>query len=195
LIDYLGQTTGKICGRFTKDQLAQPLVAAKHGKKQRWWVALVLPLSLWWSNAGAQAKKTAPVEWAAGAANVVKGDTIAQRFLPVTITGKITDQNGVALPFVAVNIIETGGKTLSDSTGAFSIQVNLLQKSITIEASATGIGSVRKKISIRSKKKIAVHLTIDNAEIILGGLGIIRKPSFFTKFTSFLFQKEHPENV
>ena len=57
ILNYLSQQTGRLCGRFSPDQLARPLVETKINKKRSWWLAMALPFTLLFQKSFGQTKK------------------------------------------------------------------------------------------------------------------------------------------
>ncbi|HEY8959022.1 TonB-dependent receptor plug domain-containing protein, partial [Chitinophaga sp.] len=91
-----------------------------------------------------------------------------------TITGKITDKNGVAIPGATVQIKGTKSGTSADAEGAFKVSVPPEATALII----TFIGYTAQEVSIAGKTNVNVQLVQENTtltDVVVVGYGTSRK--------------------
>jgi TonB-linked SusC/RagA family outer membrane protein len=89
------------------------------------------------------------------------------------ITGKVTDQAGVAVPFATIRVKGTKAGTSADAEGNFSIKADASQ---TLVISGTGI--TPKEVPVEEGKPMAIqvqHTTATLSEVVVTSLGIQRQ--------------------
>jgi TonB-linked SusC/RagA family outer membrane protein len=91
-----------------------------------------------------------------------------------TITGKITDKNGAAIPGASVQVKGTKGGTTADADGAFRVSVAPGATALIISF----IGFTPQEISIANKTSVNVQLAQENTnltDVVVVGYGTTRK--------------------
>jgi hypothetical protein len=78
-----------------------------------------------------------------------------------TITGKITDKNGAAIPGASVQVKGTKGGTTADADGAFRVSVAPGATALIISF----IGFTPQEISIANKTSVNVQLAQENTNL------------------------------
>ncbi|MDR1864558.1 MAG: TonB-dependent receptor [Bacteroidales bacterium] len=100
----------------------------------------------------------------------------------VTLTGRVTDENGDPLPGATIHIQGTTGGTITDANGDFSIQV--LPENI-LEVSFVGYGNF--VVAVGEQKRLEIRLTpVDTEleEVVVVGYGTQRKVSVIASITT-----------
>ncbi|HYX06532.1 MAG TPA: SusC/RagA family TonB-linked outer membrane protein, partial [Bacteroidales bacterium] len=107
----------------------------------------------------------------------------------ITITGKVTDENGEALPGVNVVVQGNTGGTITDLTGNYSIQVP--SESSVLQFSF--VGYLQKTVTVNGQREINVNLTTDVKsldEVVVVGYGTTLKKNLTTSIS-----KVSPDDV
>ena len=88
------------------------------------------------------------------------------------VTGKVTDQNGQAVPFATIRVKEGKQGVSADADGNFAIRVTAAQ---TLIISGTGITTQEVPVGSASFIPVAVTRTSSNmTEVVVTALGIRR---------------------
>ena len=90
------------------------------------------------------------------------------------VTGKVTDENGIAMPGVSIQVKDTNNGTLTDSEGAFTLPSVPDNAILAISF----IGYITQEISTAGKSNIEVQLQPDVKaleEVVVIGYGVQKK--------------------
>lgn len=178
LIAYFKKpSAGSVCGRFNDDQLERDITIP--GKRMPWlkyFLNFLIPALLISIKAKSQ-----------GAPRLV-GDTILvetkndrkarcesskdEKSELVKLTGVVTDEKGVGLPFASI-LIKSSNKGVScDSNGYFELKTEYLSKLVLV-ASCVGYLPAEKEISIIKENAIEIRLTTNSllGEVVITSFG------------------------
>jgi len=95
-------------------------------------------------------------------------------FVPVTITGIVSDDSGKPIPYVSVTIKGTNKGVSTNIDGSFSIAVNDDKAVLVISA----VGFLSKEIKLGKDKKLIIHLEVSKEtlkEVVVTGYGTMMK--------------------
>ena len=184
ILNYISQQPGKLCGRFSPDQLARPLVETKMSRKRSWWLAMALPFTLLFQKSFGQTKSkhikqqmqtfakpsplTGDVEVMGAPLMINNNKKPVQK---IKINGTVRDEFGNAVAAASVMIKGTSQGVLTDSTGRFSLDIESPDSSVTIVAFYIGYEMVEKQIIASSSDSI-INLTLTTAEATLGAVTV-----------------------
>lgn len=87
------------------------------------------------------------------------------------LSGKVTDEKGVALPGVNIVVKGTQRGTTTNTEGSFEIEINDLEKTLSFSF----VGYLSKELTINNETNIVISLTPDNValdEVVVTALGI-----------------------
>ncbi|MGY6562424.1 MAG: TonB-dependent receptor domain-containing protein [Luteibaculaceae bacterium] len=83
------------------------------------------------------------------------------------ITGVITDQDGEALPFSSILIVETGGGTVSDIQGSYTIS-DLPEGIYKLKISQVGFSTLTKEVSVKNGETLTLNIPLKKDALNLG---------------------------
>lgn len=150
IIDYFKNSTGRVCGRFTEDQLQRSLQPVTQPKKKAWWMAMTMPLLFLFNKSQAQQCK------------IVGDTTIALSEIKITevlgkiavrsindsdlkkdkIIGKIVDTDGNPVPFGRILSQKTGISINNQPSGYFEFETNEFYFDDTLNFAAINYESI-----------------------------------------------------
>jgi hypothetical protein len=108
----------------------------------------------------------------------------------IDIKGKVTDENGLPVPFASVTIKESKWSTSADSAGNFSISKVVFLEKMTVIASSAGfseteltfydVNAISQKLNIRllpvlMEEVVVQSYTYDQRSIMMGGISLGQK--------------------
>lgn len=178
IIDYLSSSKN-VCGRISSQQFNSVNYQLSYPDlpKANLWKRLMLAVSLLTATQYVSGQ-TVPVQ--AGITQFEPSYVLGKVIKPQeakyrTITGKITDEQGEALP--GVNIMADHIKAYSDVNGEFTMQVPIKIKKIRFSY----IGFDMQEIKISKTEARPIKIALKQSTMMLGGLGAIKKPSMLQK--------------
>jgi len=171
ILNYLHQSTGRLCGRFAQEQVERPLVPFKKEKKKIWWMAALMPLTLLMNKVNGQ-KNPGEEKTSIAKETIVIVNTTCTKRRPVaketiqvlthTIHGNVKDEKGNALPFTTVSVSGNHAQTMTDEKGDFTLQTihpqhddKLLISNVSYEQQEVAI-DLNNTMNIVLKEKAAV---------------------------------------
>lgn len=139
VLDYFKNAQGNTCGRFHNDQLQRPLIEPqKQPGKWNYFLASVasffVGLKLIAQPKVLLGKVANPKQEIVNKAtenNAIKGEVAAPKL--ITVSGKVTDEKGVAIAGASITIDKTNKGVVSDKDGNFSCKAKSI-KSIAVRA-------------------------------------------------------------
>jgi len=177
ILNYLSNQSGKVCGRFDAEQLERTLIETKIKKKKGWWMAAFMPLFLInnkYHDKNIIISKTDTTIQPFEKELVTMGVILEEVSMPVNIKGKVLDEIGAPLPYVTITEKGTQSKTVTDSAGNFSINIQPNTDSISLIASYVGYETVEKTFSVNNIDNIYVDIRLDQyitkglTEVVMG---------------------------
>ena len=114
--------------------------------------------------------------------------------IDITVTGKVADENGMALPGVSVLVKGTQKGTVTNADGTFSIAVADASSALVFSY----VGYLSQEVVIGSQTQITVSLKIDSkslSEVVVVGYGTVRKSDVTGAVSSITPDKFSEQNV
>lgn len=148
VLNYLSQSTGRLCGRFAQDQVERPLTPLKPEKKRIWWIAALMPLTLLQNKANGQfktEKKLADVSYAkrqqsmGSVAVGIKQTTDAVNYKEdKIINGTVVDNHNIPIAGASILLKGTTIGTTTDTTGKFTLHLTTTDSLAKLIISSVG---------------------------------------------------------
>lgn len=176
ILDYLSTASAGVCGRVTDTQLSRNIAPVPVPRKTKWWMAFLMPLLIGINRAAAQKKQSltgkVAVTQPAPAAYKVGELAAPAPVKKIEITGKITDSNGVAVPFALVSIEATAVTVSANSEGVYTITTKAMGDSVTL--SAKSLGYITRQYTLTAKAITSLDIMLqpeanDLAPVIVKG--------------------------
>lgn len=183
-----------LCGRFTKDQLQQNYTTSSHNNLSRLGIALGLGSIITVAQPSFAQEK--PIKVKTEQSNVRVLGELAETQTQndtITITGTVTDEQG--LPLAGTNVIlkNTAYGTQTDFDGNFSIKIpeNYIKRELEVEF--TYIGFITQEFKVDNKfNHLKVKMQIDpEIDDIVIGTYQTSKSHFFQRFLNLFRSKEN----
>jgi hypothetical protein len=223
ILTHISKAAGGMCGRFANDQLQRPLLPAKQETKNRWWVAAMLPLVMFFEKAGAQKKttqKTKPayikhnyVRQTLGlvAPRIILQPIAAQAFIKTVgeIKGRVINEKGEGVPFASVFADNQQASAMADSSGFFIIKYHNNAGNVKLKGFAVGFGEGDLTVTNENIENIELTLKEETKTLpevfasshvetpmlcgVAGGVSITRKDTIFEKFDTLIRTVFHKE--
>ena len=153
ILNFITNQSGKLCGRFEKNQLQRPLVETKIKKKKSWWMALAMPFIFLFERSEAQ-QNTRLLGNTVYNNSVLHSGNVHEPLLGKiavnklenqrTISGNVVDENDKPIQYATVTITETKHATTTDSLGNFSLDTDSPDNLVTLVISYIGYESIQK---------------------------------------------------
>lgn len=161
VLDYFKNAQGNTCGRFHNDQLQRPLIEPqKQPGKWNYFLASVasffVGLKLIAQPKVLLGKVVNPKQEIVNKAtenNAIKGEVAAPKL--ITVSGKVTDEKGVAIAGASITIDKTNKGVVSDKDGNFSCKAKSI-KNITVSAA----NYETKTVKIKGDEDIVIKLAL-----------------------------------
>lgn len=127
---FTALTHDKVCGRALPSQLERTISKPKDPKKRLFWYWNYMVMFFMFFGKGKTAKaqggikpvtECSPVR---GKSEVITVAGYTVRRTTQTITGKITDKDGIPISFASIKIKGTNGGVVADANGAYSLKLN-----------------------------------------------------------------------
>ena len=189
----IARTTKKatqLCGRFTSTQLEQEYVSASQNSLSRLGIALGLGSIIAVAQPSfAQEEKPDKIE-----VHQLQGEVAltTQANDSISITGTVTDEEGLPLP--GVNVIQQNSSniTQTDFDGHFSIVIleKDFENEVFLEFSYVGFETKQIKLKNSFEKNIEIELDV-NMEYMSTGMVVVAKPNIFQRFLNLFRSKEN----
>ena len=160
-----------VCGRFMNDQLHRNIsVSNKKIPWVKYFIQLLLPAVLASSKAASQGqlkiKTGKPVVVANAKSNELKNAFASKS--RKSVSGKIVDEKGSAVPYASVYVKGTSIGTSCDSTGSFSLDFRNLSDCLILQASCVGFQAAEKLLSTNDyKEDVVISLNTHQARVKL----------------------------
>ena len=193
VLNFLSRSTGKLCGRFSTDQLQRPLQPTKEEPRKSLWLAAFMPLLLLFDRSSAQRKAPVtpvvvqePQKLLLPMGESLVGDTLvqetkpSQKSIPILISGSVIEDR--KNPIAGATILLKGSHigTMSDNKGVFKLSIpDGKEKDIKLLISM--IGFQTKEIPITTQDAVSnydEHGELIGKEIILAPVLSSLAPSF-----------------
>lgn len=174
LLEYFKKPGAASCGRFSNDQLEQPLLVPQ--KKLNWlkYVWQVSLPALLFAYRG-QAQSSINKNQHATEIGPTQHKPVVSTLSELMVNGKVTGLNGEAIPFASV-MIEGGNEgAAADSNGIFNVKVNSSSKILLVSA----VGYKEKRVAV-SNSFIDVELEIGLSNDVLVYANTERRIGKFT---------------
>ena len=184
----------QLCGRFTSTQLEQEYIAASQNSLSRLGIALGLGSIIAVAQPSfAQEEKTVKVKVDTENDLHYKESTQAETQKDsISISGTVTDEEGLPLP--GVNVIQQNSShgTHTDFDGNFSIKISEedFEDKVFLEFSYVGFETKVIKLKNNYEKKLEVELNV-NMEAMSSGIVVVAKPNIFQRFLNLFRSKEN----
>ncbi|WP_258100059.1 carboxypeptidase-like regulatory domain-containing protein [Marinoscillum pacificum] len=176
IIDYFKNTNNNTCGRFHKDQLKHyhMIGVSKSNSFLNWIKAGTLSFSLLLSSENEASELKAPHSFTVKQQypNLKDQSSEQDQTDPITIKGRVTDEEGYTIPGANIVIKGTSRGTTADIDGNFTLE-NVHIGDVLI-ASFIGLETLEYKVK-SSDSDIALSLELDmsyalTGEVIVGGV-------------------------
>lgn len=206
ILNYLSTASSKTCGRVNDEQLNRVLTAPRERKNYAYrygWGVLISTILV--SNK-ASAQIIAPTDTVIALPTAqIKGkvairlggiSTERKNVQPIVqITGKISDENGAALPYASVIIKGTKQGVAIDSAGQFKISVKDDLRNVALLVSAVGYSSATVDVepyliqtaATKADNPVVIDVSLIRSKTaIMGEVVIATKPARCRSFTTGL---------
>jgi len=195
-----------VCGRFMNDQLHRNIsISNKKIPWVKYVIQLLLPAVLASSKAASQGqlkiKTGKPIIVANAKSNEVKN--AFARNSAKSVSGKIVDEKGSAVPYASVYIKGTSVGTSCDSAGNFSLNCRELSDSLILQASCVGFQVAEKLLSANDYKEHVVislntqqalgevvvtsHVDMIMGRFVAGAISVVEKHDIFDVIKEKIF--------
>lgn len=183
LNDYLNKNKTLSCGRFTRQQLDAVYIINNDKHTRKWfyksWVAAIASFLMGVLQPKAEAKNTVPqTEWMDKSTEgnlvpVVIDEPVDTN--EIVITGKVVNEKGEGLPFVAITFDENVKiGVVTDIDGNFKIKVpdDLKNKKLSLTFKSLGFAPLQIDFGVVHQSKLSIEVVLK--EQILGSfMGIV----------------------
>ena len=182
----------QLCGRFTSTQLEQEYVSASQNSLSRLGIALGLGSIIAVAQPSfAQEEKPDKIE-----VHQLQGEVAltTQANDSISITGTVTDEEGLSLP--GVNVIQQNSShgTQTDFDGNFSIKIPFIDSENRLEFTYVGFEKqilACNKIDYKNLKITMEEDDYDNDEVIIAGGAFVSQPNIFQRFLNLFRSNEN----
>lgn len=170
ILDYLSDEN-KVCGKFDKKQFDNlnasfSVANITKAKFENWrFAALFLGATTLFAP---MAKATFTHRYQQE--SIKNYQSLKDSTVFYTISGKVTDENGLAVPGATVIVEGANAKTTTNIEGAFALTVPSNTKHLLIKY----IGYEIKEIRIRPKKRTKYSISLEASKFVLGEGAVIR---------------------
>lgn len=177
IIEYLSSAKD-ICGRISVQQFNSVNYQLQQDNlpKASLWKRMMLAVTMLASVQYVKGQ-AAPIrqDTTQSGVRVTVGEVVIAKPSYRTITGKVTDAKGEALP--GVYVLADNNKTVTDTNGQFTMQVSLKAKKLRVSY----IGFETQEIKIDKTVVKPFKIILKESTMMLGGLGTIKKQSLLKK--------------
>ncbi|BAV04538.1 Por secretion system C-terminal sorting domain-containing protein [Filimonas lacunae] len=152
ILDHLAKAAGSTCGRVNNTQLLRDIQPMPIPPKTKWWMALAMPLLLFFNRSIAQSTikaKAATDQQQAPEKRTLKMGKMAPR--KVQLSGKVTDAQGAPIAYAVLSISTTQDGTTTNEQGEYSIQLATWADSVVLEVSSLGYFNNRQTIALDNR--------------------------------------------
>jgi hypothetical protein len=176
IVKLVSQAKGKLCGRFTQDQLNRSLSVPAEKSVFYKLYSMVASLLLFTTIDTATAQSQTPQANTTIAPTntdditIVKDTSVAQKDTNKHLRGVVLDNNNEPVPFATVTIKNTVIHSQTDFDGNFKIIVSTLRDSVNLVVSCIGYKS--NEFSIFSEENVILNL--ERSSFLTGDIVIIK---------------------
>lgn len=186
VLDTLQAATGNTCGRFLVQQLDRPLQPThlqRSWLRVKWFWAALISGALFANRATAQKATygdtvvvTAPKS---NAEVVTMGKLKMPDTLPVIIQGQVTDESGMPMAGVTVQVTGTSQGTTTNGLGMYELRLKDPGQSVQLQYSFVGYMPMQHQLQLAPLKYYHIYqqnVQFTNASVVLSGeVVIVRK--------------------
>jgi hypothetical protein len=191
------KSSKNLCGRFTQSQLQQEYVVASQNKLSRLGIALGLGSIIAIAQPSfAQEEQTDKINIYQENDHLQEETTLRTKTSDsISISGTVTDEEGLPLPGVTVIQQNTQNGIQTDFNGNFSIEISKddFKNDLILEFSYFGFVNVALNCQRIESNQLLIKMKPDseNREVVITGGAFISKPNIFQRFLNLFRSKDN----
>lgn len=198
-----------VCGRFYADQLNREIKKTHYPERKRswYWNCIMLLLLLFKSNTGsAQEKQRVVCEQgsrkdADKSLPGVLGMATGESSLPgkkISVTGQVTDGDGVPIPGAMVTVQRTGLKTTTDAAGEYELNNVVVGDILVVSTPGLNVEEVQVDNTGRRDCMLNTASVLGGLEVVVvgyGSAGYDYSPAFIPVHTAVIEVKDNTNHL